>query len=201
MGISLIYAIVNILDDKLYVGQAVDKNKRWKNHRIALQHNKHSNRYLQSAYNKYGKDAFIYVVLELVPWHHLLTDREQYWMDRLNVCNREVGYNLEPTAASAFGFKHSEETKLKWSEQRKGQKRSAEFSLVISKSWETRTVSDEARANMSKAHMGHKHSAETKLKMKNKTFTAEQRLKMSEHMKRRWKKKYADMSEVRLIST
>lgn len=201
MGISLIYAIINIIDDKIYVGQAVDKDKRWRDHRIMLNANKHKNHYLQSAYNKHGKDAFIYVVLEKVDWLHLLTAREQYWMDTFDSSDRQLGYNLNPTAASASGFRHTEETKLKWSEQRKGQKRSPEFSLVISKSWETRTVSDEARANMSKAHIGHKHSAETKLKMKNKTFTAEQRLKMSEAQKRRWQKKDADMSEVRLVST
>jgi hypothetical protein len=123
-------------------------------------------------------------------------------MDRFDVCNREVGYNLTPTAASALGMRHTDETKLKWSEQRKGKKRSPEFSLVISKTWENRTVSDKARANMSKAHIGHRHSAETKLKMKNKTFTAEQRLKMSEALKRRWqRKKDAEIGEVRLVIT
>lgn len=163
----VIYAITNIANDKQYVGQAINKNKRLRDHRIMLKAGKHSNRYLQAAYNKYGSEKFIYTILEVITKTdniiEVLTAREQYWMNTLNTVQPN-GYNLNPTAGNAIGFKHTEETKLKWSEQRKGKKRSAEFSLIISKSWETRTVSDEARANMSLAHIGKTQSEETKAK-------------------------------------
>lgn len=163
----VIYVITNIVNDKQYVGQAINKNKRWRDHRIMLKAGKHSNEHLQSAYNKYGSENFIYTVLEIInaitDINEVLTEREQYWINALN-CVDPNGYNLNPAAGSALGFKHSEETKLKWSIQRKGKKRSAEFSLVISKSWETRIVSDEAKSNMSLAHMGKTQSDTTKAK-------------------------------------
>jgi len=162
----VIYCITNIVNDKQYVGQAVIKLKRWKDHKSALSVGKHNNRYLQAAYNKYGKDAFIYTVLEILPTTLSLDEREQYWIDKLNTVAPN-GYNLNPTAGSARGFKHSEETKLKWSEQRKGKKRSEEARLALKEGWKKRKpVSDQAKENMRLAHLGHKQSDETKAKRK-----------------------------------
>jgi len=50
--ISVIYVITNIVNDKQYVGQAVNKDKRWRDHKIMLNAGKHQNKHLQSAYNK-----------------------------------------------------------------------------------------------------------------------------------------------------
>jgi group I intron endonuclease len=155
----VIYVIINIINDKQYVGQAFRKHFRWKNHKIALKTNAHSNKHLQASYNKYGKDAFVFLVLENLFDCSNLDEREDYWIKLL-----KPEYNKAPVAGSCLGFKHSEETKALWSKQRKGKKRSEEFKLVISKSWETRIVSDEAKANMSKAHIGKTQSEETKAK-------------------------------------
>ena len=160
----VIYAITNIVNDKQYVGQAVIKLKRWKDHKTSLNVGKHKNRYLQAAYDKYGKDAFVYTVLEILPTTLNLDEREQYWINKLNTVAPN-GYNLNPTAGSARGFKHSEETKLKWSEQRKGKKRSAEALQNLKDGWKKRgPVSDQAKENMRKAQLGKKQSEETKAK-------------------------------------
>jgi group I intron endonuclease len=162
----VIYVITNVINDKQYVGQAINKNKRWRDHRIMLKAGKHKNRHLQYAYNKYGSEKFIYTTLEIIIDISKLNEREQYWINALN-CIDPKGYNLIPTAGSAIGFKHSEETKLNWSKQRKGQKRSEEFKLKISKSWETRIVSNETKANMALAQLGKTQTEETKLKRAN----------------------------------
>lgn len=156
----IIYAIINIINDKQYVGQAVVKSKRWKNHKILLRTNTHNNKHLQAAYNKYGRDAFIFVVLENLFDRSGLKEREDYWMGLL-----KPEYNKAPAAGSNFGVKHSDATKKLWSEQRKGKKRTGESLENIKDGWKKRgPVTDEAKANMSKAHMGKTQSEETKAK-------------------------------------
>lgn len=162
----VIYCITNIINDKQYVGQAVIKSKRWKDHKSALNVGKHSNRYLQAAYNKYGKEAFIYTVLEILPTLLNLDEREQHWINKLNTV-APSGYNLNPIAGSARGFKHSDKTKQKWSEQRKGKTRSEEARKNIAEGHKKRKpISDETREKLRLSHLGHKQSEETKAKRK-----------------------------------
>lgn len=160
----VIYAIINTVNDKHYIGQAVVKHKRWKDHKIMLRLNTHRNNHLQSAYNKYGKENIIFVVLEnlLLGSKAELDAREQYWFDIL-----KPEYNKAPKAGgSCLGFKHSEETKNKWSQQRKGRKRSGEALNNLREGQKKRgPVSDEAKLNMSLSHIGNKLSEETKAKM------------------------------------
>jgi group I intron endonuclease len=156
----VIYTIINIINDKQYVGQAARKHHRWKNHKIALRTNAHNNKHLQSSYNKYGKDAFIFVVLENLFDCSNLDEREQYWIDTL-----KPEYNKAPVVGSCLGVKHSDETKARWSEQRKGQKRTGEALINIQNGLKNRgPVSDETRAKMSKSNKT-KHSDEHKKKL------------------------------------
>lgn len=61
---SGIYQIRNINNNKLYIGSAVNLIKRKNGHFSALFKNKHENNKLQNAYNKYGKETFIFEILE-----------------------------------------------------------------------------------------------------------------------------------------
>lgn len=160
---SVIYVITNIITDKQYVGQAVVKDKRWKNHRIALRTGKHTNKKLQASYNKYGVEAFIYTLVEKVTNLSKLTEREDYWINKLNTVTPN-GYNLMPASDSIVGFKHTEETKQRWSEQRKGKKRSPEFSYNLSVATKGIKRSAEAKEKMRLAQLGSTKSVETKAK-------------------------------------
>ena len=53
-----IYLIQNIIDGKIYIGQAVDIGLRWSSHLSLLQAGKHPSKYLQEAVNKFGIDNF-----------------------------------------------------------------------------------------------------------------------------------------------
>ena len=62
-----IYRILNIINNCAYVGQTAMVNQRIKTHKSALKNSKHSNPQLQEEYNKYGKEAFIFEVIEELP--------------------------------------------------------------------------------------------------------------------------------------
>lgn len=56
--IGYIYSIINNKTKERYVGQTIDLERRKKEHFKDLESNKHLNKKLQSAWNKYGKDNF-----------------------------------------------------------------------------------------------------------------------------------------------
>lgn len=108
-----IYTITNIINSKIYVGSTKQSfNKRRNQHYHLLRKNKHPNKYLQSSYNLYGEENFIFEILEEVLPEFCLS-QEQYWMNMLNVTNRDCGYNLNVNSSGKTGFKFSEESKLK----------------------------------------------------------------------------------------
>jgi group I intron endonuclease len=91
MRISGIYKIVNIKNDKFYIGSAVDINRRWKCHRRCLKNGNHENIHLQRAYNKYGEESFVYEIVEKTPDILL---REQHYLDMLKPWDFTIGYNI-----------------------------------------------------------------------------------------------------------
>ncbi len=107
-----IYMIMNLVNGKFYIGSSYNINNRWNNHKACLRTNNHPSKYLQRAYNKYGKDNFIYEVLENCSENNLI-QREQYWMDFHKIYLRENGYNISPTAGKTTGYKHTQEYKEK----------------------------------------------------------------------------------------
>lgn len=161
---SGIYSLVNLTNNMIYIGSAVNFKCRWKNHLIELRLNRHCNKYLQSAYNKYGEDNFKFEIIEYVDKENLIK-REQYHLDKFKSYDRLIGYNLCAVAGSRLGQKPTKETLAKLSAMRKGKKRSKEFCQRLSELNKGRKVSDEARKNMSLAHIGKKLSEETKAKM------------------------------------
>jgi len=129
-----IYAFLNLVNGKFYVGSAKDFYKRYHVHKSMLINNKHDNSYFQRAWNKYGKLNFLFVILEYVEDVNLLEEKEQHWMDLTQCYNRNIGYNSRAIANSNLGVKFSQETKDKISKTKTGIK-----------------LSDAAKANMSRA--------------------------------------------------
>lgn len=62
LNFPAIYTITHIASGKAYVGQTINVRIRWQMHRSDLRKGKHRNAYLQHAWNKYGKDAFVFAV-------------------------------------------------------------------------------------------------------------------------------------------
>lgn len=117
--ISGIYKIINIINNKIYIGSSCNIKARWQTHRDTLRKNIHHNKHLQKSYNKYGKDNFTFEIIELCDKEFLLI-KEQYWLDLLNPTNNKIGYNNAQIAGSCLGIKQSKDACRKKSEISKG---------------------------------------------------------------------------------
>lgn len=111
---SGIYRIINVVNGKFYLGSAVNMEHRFTTHRWNLDRNQHPNKYLQSAWNKYGFENFEFVKIEHCERKFLLV-KEQAWIDWTKCYNREIGYNSRKLANSNAGIKWTEKRKLEWS--------------------------------------------------------------------------------------
>lgn len=66
----------------IYVGSSKNLANRLIEHRSDLNHNQHSNQFLQNCFNKYGKDNLEIDILEYCD-PEIRFDREKYWIDTL----------------------------------------------------------------------------------------------------------------------
>lgn len=103
--IICIYAIVNKINGKRYIGSTKNFIERSHTHKTLLKKAKHHSPYLQNSWIKYRKENFEFSILECVEEEAALLMREQWWLDNTN-CE----YNVLKIAGRVTGFKHSEET-------------------------------------------------------------------------------------------
>lgn len=89
-----IYKIVNVINNKVYIGQTTNFYRREKYHFNLLKRNAHSNQHLQLAVLKYGYDNFKFEILEECSIDEL-NDRETYYCNLYNVYDRKCGYNIQ----------------------------------------------------------------------------------------------------------
>lgn len=116
-SVSGIYVITNNVNDKKYVGQSYDLERRFRAHRNELRRGDHGNSHLQAAWNKYGEHSFSFEVIEYCPIDDLDT-REMYWIRCLDAFSSN-GYNMTIGGNGARGYHMSDEAKLRLSESMK----------------------------------------------------------------------------------
>lgn len=183
-----IYLIRNMVNNKQYVGSSSNIALRWRVHLCQLRGGYHDNSHLQYAWDKYGEGNFEFLVLEQT---ESLATKEQWWMDELDVCNKELGYNIRPFASSN---RHSKETKAKISAALMGNKNGA--GTFSGNGFAGHKHTAESRAKMSAALKGRiltkewkaKISAANKGKRKGIPLTDEHRANISAAAKHRWAK-------------
>lgn len=88
-----IYKIENTVNNKVYIGQTKDPNKRRRDHFRRLKNNKHENPYLQVAWNKYGENNFTFEVIDEGENYNQL---EKYYIKKYKSNDNNYGYNILP---------------------------------------------------------------------------------------------------------
>ena len=103
-----IYKITNIVNKKAYIGSSIDINVRWQQHVNDLNNNKHINKRLQNAWNRYGQSNFLFEILQVLETEDKLLLIEQDYLDEYKSYNRNIGYNIAKYASAPMrGRKHT----------------------------------------------------------------------------------------------
>lgn len=187
--INVVYKIKNIVNNRFYIGSTINYKSRKCEHLRLLKKNIHENEFLQNDFNKCGKDAFVFEIIE--EYYNLdikiLLNREQYYLNKF-FDNKQNCYNINPIASkppikNQFGSKNhmygkigllnpsygrcsSEETKNKISISKFGIKISENTKEKLSKIRKEFHLKNPNHFKGEKAPMfGKTHSKETKEKM------------------------------------
>lgn len=205
MKTSGIYSISNLVDGKQYIGSSSNLSKRLGIHLWALENNRHGNKHLQSAWNKFGHANFLWAILEFCK-DGVLLEREQFYIDKLS-----PGYNILPTAGSTLGRSVSPQTKEKMSivmkgrpSPLKGRKLSPDTKKRISEALKGRDLGDRWRRKISESLIGNSRASgkrskefaeECRKRNLGKKLSEEHKQKISKALKGKPKKKIAEVMQ------
>lgn len=80
----IIYKVTNLVNNKIYIGKDKHNNSKYFGSGIKI----------KRAIKKYGKNSFIKETLEECLDEKDLNEREEYWINKYNSVDRNVGYNI-----------------------------------------------------------------------------------------------------------
>lgn len=158
-----IYKIINSKNDHFYIGSSVNLTRRKTRHFSELRNNRHNNKHLQAAWNKYGESAFTFTVVELVESAEQLHIAEDQWLT--GHVGASYCYNIGMAAISpmlglsgqlspTYGYRHTIEAKAKIAAAGKGREVSAETRAKRSAKLKGRVISQEQREQISQTLSG-----------------------------------------------
>lgn len=162
-----IYLITNTINDKVYVGQSIDIERRIREYKNRYGKKEGEKQLIIRAMLKYGFEKFDHKILEECSREEL-NDKEIFWIDKYD-CISPKGYNLK--SGGTQNCYYSEDTKKKMSDGRKGDKHwnygkhhSEETRVKIAYTnggensyWFGREITDEHRESLSRSKSGENH--------------------------------------------
>lgn len=151
-----IYKVINLINNKLYIGQSKQIYKRLEDHYYNLSNNRHRNKHLQNSWNKHGEENFLFEILEVCDIENLDTI-EKHYISLYNSMNRDFGYNNE--SGGNKGKTKSLESRLKISISRMGKYSGKDHPMY----GKPRTEATKYKLKL--ALTGRHHTEETKQKM------------------------------------
>lgn len=141
-----IYCIENLVNGKKYIGKSLDIYDRWRKHVNDLKNGTHDNSYLCNSWKKYGSENFSFTIIEICKREEL-EQKEISYISKFET-TKPNGYNLTRGGDGTLGYRHTEESKNKMSEKKKGIPSSQKGKTSILKGSK---VSPEALLNMKKS--------------------------------------------------
>lgn len=154
-----IYKIINVVNNKFYVGSAVSFKRRKARHVWRLQRGDHANKHLQAAWNLYGEKAFVFVMVEEVPEDKDLLAAENVWL--YEHVGKEYCYNIATDAVAPTRGWIGEKNPM-WG---KTYTHTEEAKKKIGAASKARVQTEEEKAKRSKTMMGHAVSTATREKL------------------------------------
>lgn len=196
-----VYQIVCKTTEHRYIGSTTGSFKyRWIDHKSLLRAGTHHSQHLQNAWNKYGEEDFLFLILDVMEDKEKCLEREQYYFDSID---HKTLYNIrfkvawhpkagEPRntdysrqSAGNTGRKASEESRKRMSESAK--KRPYDDAMR-DKLIRARSMipphSEATRKKMSESSKGQRHSAETIQKIADKNRGSHRTDEVREKMKK-----------------
>jgi len=139
---GIIYCIHNLTTGKKYIGQTIEKLQR----RVLRHFRTINETKISRTIQKYSKYDFVYGIIEEVGNRNLLDEREKYWIQYYNSVDN--GFNIKEGGKCSRGFKQSQDSIEKRRQKLLG-----------------KTLSEDHKQKISKAHKGKVLSKETVNKM------------------------------------
>lgn len=103
-GKSGIYAFINLINGKQYIGSAINIYKRFLDHI----NSRRSNLPLQQDFKKYGIENFKFIIYVYAPYVLPdITNLETYYISSFSF---DMLYNIFPIGKSIYGYKHNQKT-------------------------------------------------------------------------------------------
>ena len=167
----LIYKVINIQNNKIYIGKTKNFIRRKQGHlNDAL--NCNSNLYFHNAIRKHGLHNFKWIILGFCESKEELDEAEKICIEHFKSNDKRYGYNLTNGGEGTVGYKLSDEARKKISITHKGKipwiagkKHSNNTKQKMSKTRSGRKFSEEHKNKLSEAHKGKKFSEEHKRKL------------------------------------
>lgn len=154
-----IYKIINVKNNKFYVGSAVDFTKRKRRHWWALRSQRHANKHLQAAWNQYGEEAFKFVIVEELLDGADILAAENIWLKEH--VGKEYCYNLATDATAPQLGMHGEKNAM-WG---KTFTHTKEAKARIAKASKERIQTEKEKLKRRKTMQGHHVAASTRAKI------------------------------------
>lgn len=119
-----IYKIINVINNKFYVGSAEDFTRRKRVHWWMLRRGTHANKHLQSAWAKYKEQAFIFVIVEELNEIADILAAENIWLKEhvgkiycyniaMDATSPQTGMYGEKNSMFGKTFTHTEDAKAR----------------------------------------------------------------------------------------